>query len=122
MSEFPSLSSIQFQKAIREISDHELNQKKQQQLVFIFKLIETNNELKLELKKPDITNEDQDLYNDIINENKLSLFEQIGRIENLNNELVNRGLLNEIEKDNEEEKMMKDIEELSKKGDELEED
>ncbi|KAI5955268.1 hypothetical protein KGF54_001829 [Candida jiufengensis] len=114
MSEYPNLSSYQFQTAIKDISEQELIQKKEQQIKFILKLIETNNELKKELTNKNISNEDSELYNGIIDENKLSLIEQVGRVENMNRELVERGILNETNKEKEEKKLMEDIDRLNK--------
>jgi len=62
--ELPSLTLEEFKNAIKDISQFELETKKQEQKHFIFKLIETNNELlneikKLKEKKDDATFEDK---------------------------------------------------------------
>ncbi|RCK59354.1 hypothetical protein Cantr_07354 [Candida viswanathii] len=59
-SELPTLTLEEFKQAIKEISQFELETKKDEQKHFIFKLIETNNELleeinKLKAKKEDMT-------------------------------------------------------------------
>lgn len=116
-SELPSLTLEEFKNAIKDISQFELETKKQEQKHFIFKLIETNNELlneikKLKEKKDDATFEDKEdliFFQETIMENKNYLLEQIARVESINNELVSRSLISEQDKKNDEDKLINDI-------------
>lgn len=115
--ELPSLTLEEFKNAIKDISQFELETKKQEQKHFIFKLIETNNELlneikKLKEKKDDATFEDKEdliFFQETIMENKNYLLEQIARVESINNELVSRSLISEQDKKNDEDKLINDI-------------
>ncbi|CAI5759510.1 unnamed protein product [Candida verbasci] len=123
--ELPSLTLDEFIIAIKDVSQLELQNKKKEQLHFIFKLIETNNELNEEIKietKNELneeikieTNNKDDLqyYKETIVENKHYLLQQLARIKAINSELVNRGLLNEQTKKNEELKLINEINEKS---------
>lgn len=116
-SELPSLTLEEFKNAIKDISQFELETKKQEQKHFIFKLIETNNELlneikKLKEKKDGATFEDKEdliFFQETIMENKNYLLEQIARVESINNELVSRSLISEQDKKNDEDKLINDI-------------
>ncbi|KAI3405567.2 hypothetical protein KGF56_001585 [Candida oxycetoniae] len=121
---YPSLSSQQFREALKDISQFELEFKKKQQLTFIFKLIDTNNELHQELLKSEsghnssgtveLSPEDAKLYKETIDENKVALLEQIERVQSINDELVQRGFLSPSQKGKEEKKLMEDIKEKEK--------
>lgn len=116
-SELPSLTLEEFKNAIKDISQFELETKKQEQKHFIFKLIETNNELlneikKLKEKKDGATFEDKEdliFFQETIMENKNYLLEKIARVESINNELVSRSLISEQDKKNDEDKLINDI-------------
>ncbi|KAI5959454.1 hypothetical protein KGF57_002092 [Candida theae] len=114
MSEFPTLTLEEFQNAIKDVSQFELESKKDQQRHFIFKLIETNNELLDELHADGISSEDKKLYTETIDENKLSLLGQFGRVESINSELVERGLMSVENKEKEEQNLLDDINKLDK--------
>ncbi|CCG23961.1 hypothetical protein CORT_0E03730 [Candida orthopsilosis Co 90-125] len=121
MSELPTLTSEQFRKAIKDVSQFELKSKKEQQRHFIFRLVETNNELFDELNAEEISSEDRKLYTETIDENKMSLIEQINRVESINSELVERGLMSGEEKEKEERNLLDEINNVDKgarKGDE----
>ena len=116
-SELPSLTLEEFKNAIKDISQFELETKKQEQKHFIFKLIETNNELlneikKLKEKKDEATFEEKEdliFFQETIMENKNYLLEQIARVESINNELVSQSLISEQDKKNDEDKLINDI-------------
>ena len=116
-SELPSLTLEEFKNAIKDISQFELETKKQEQKHFIFKLIETNNELlneikKLKEKKDEATFEEKEdliFFQETIMENKNYLLEQIARVESINNELVSQSLISEQDKKNDEDKLIHDI-------------
>lgn len=121
MSELPTLTLEQFRKAIKDVSQFELKSKKEQQRHFIFRLVETNNELFDELNTEEISSEDRKLYTETIDENKMSLIEQINRVESINLELVERGLMSGEEKEKEERNLLDKINNVDKgarKGDE----
>lgn len=121
MSELPTLTLEQFRKAIKDVSQFELKSKKEQQRHFIFRLVETNNELFDELNAEEISSEDRKLYTETIDENKMSLIEQINRVESINLELVERGLMSGEEKEKEERNLLDEINNVDKgarKGDE----
>lgn len=121
MSELPTLTLEQFRKAIKDVSQFELKSKKEQQRHFIFRLVETNNELFDELNAEEISSEDRKLYTETIDENKMSLIEQINRVESINLELVERGLMSGEEKEKEERNLLDKINNVDKgarKGDE----
>lgn len=121
MSELPTLTLEQFRKAIKDVSQFELKSKKEQQRHFILRLVETNNELFDELNTEEISSEDRKLYTETIDENKMSLIEQINRVESINLELVERGLMSGEEKEKEERNLLDEINNIDKgahKGDE----
>lgn len=113
MSTYPILTQEQFKDAIKDISQYELEAKKAQQLAFIFKLIDTNNELHRELSTDgndeSLSPDDVKLYKETIDENKESLLNQIERIHLINIELVRRGILNESKASAEEKKLHDDV-------------
>lgn len=116
-SEIHTLTLEEFKNAIKDISQFELETKKQEQKHFIFKLIETNNELldeinKIKSKKDNARfeeKEDMVFFQETILENKNYLLEQIARVESINAELVNRNLISEQEKKNDIDNLFKDI-------------
>lgn len=116
-SEIHTLTLEEFKNAIKDISQYELETKKQEQKHFIFKLIETNNELldeinKIKSKKDNATfeeKEDMVFFQETILENKNYLLEQIARVESINTELVNRNLISEQEKKIDIDNLFKDI-------------
>lgn len=84
-------------------------------------MVETNNELFDELNTEEISSEDRKLYTETIDENKMSLIEQINRVESINLELVERGLMSGEEKEKEERNLLDEINNIDKgahKGDE----
>lgn len=109
MSEPPTLTLEQFRKAIKDVLQFELESKKEQQRHFILKLVETNNELFDELNAEATSPEDGKLYAETIEENKMSLLEQISRVESINLELVERGLMSSEDKSKEEQKLLDEI-------------
>ncbi|KAL6451904.1 hypothetical protein SBY92_003212 [Candida maltosa Xu316] len=119
--EFPTLTLEEFKTAIKEVSQFELENKKEQQKHFIFKLIETNNELLQEIDKlkndeSEEAKSDLKLYQETILENKHSLLEQIARVESINDELIRRHLISEQVKKQDEEKLLNDINEKDVPG------
>lgn len=105
-TQFPTLTLEEFKTAIQDISQFELESKKNQQKHFIFKLIDTNNELWQEINNikqlQDLSSfenkENLILYQETLWENKHSLLEQIARIESINDELIRRNLISEQDK------------------------
>ncbi|KAI5966105.1 hypothetical protein CANMA_003351 [Candida margitis] len=119
MSEFPTLTLDEFCKAIKDISQFELESKKDQQRHFILKLVETNNELLDELNREGTSSEDKTLYTETIDENRRSLLEQIGRVASINSELVERRLISTEEKDKEEQKLLDEINKADKSANKI---
>lgn len=111
--EFPTLTLDEFRKAIKDVSQFELEAKKDQQRNFILRLVETNNEL-LDQLNTEISSDDKKLYTETINENKHHLIEQISRVESLNLELVARGLMRNEEKEKDERNLLDEINTLDK--------
>ncbi|KAF6071365.1 hypothetical protein FOB64_001111 [Candida albicans] len=115
-TQFPTLTLEEFKTAIQDISQFELESKKNQQKHFIFKLIDTNNELWQEINNikqlQDSSSfenkENLILYQETLWENKHSLLEQIARIESINDELIRRNLIKINKKDIENETQQKD--------------
>ena len=115
-TQFPTLTLEEFKTAIQDISQFELESKNQQKH-FIFKLIDTNNELWQEINNikqlQDLSSfenkENLILYQETLWENKHSLLEQIARIESINDELIRRNLISEQDKLQEETKLMEEI-------------
>ncbi|CQB89878.1 Uncharacterised protein [Chlamydia trachomatis] len=116
-TQFPTLTLEEFKTAIQDISQFELESKKNQQKHFIFKLIDTNNELWQEINNikqlQDLSSfenkENLILYQETLWENKHSLLEQIARIESINDELIRRNLISEQDKLQEKTKLMEEI-------------
>lgn len=111
--EFPTLTLDEFRKAIKDVSQFELEAQKDQQRNFILRLVETNNEL-LDQLNTEISSDDKKLYTETINENKHHLIEQISRVESLNLELVARGLMRNEEKEKDERNLLDEINTLDK--------
>ncbi|CAK9442316.1 uncharacterized protein LODBEIA_P60590 [Lodderomyces beijingensis] len=111
MSEYPTLSLVQFRTALQDISQLELESKIHQQLTFIFKLVETNNELAKEIASGEASAEDAQMYRETIEENKSSLVEQIARVESIYSEFVERGLISSDEKVAREKRLLDEINE-----------
>ena len=115
-TQFPTLTLEEFKTAIQDISQFELESKKSTKH-FIFKLIDTNNELWQEINNikqlQDLSSfenkENLILYQETLWENKHSLLEQIARIESINDELIRRNLISEQDKLQEETKLMEEI-------------